>query len=99
MFDGLASKLQDILRGLRGKGRLSEEEVAAACREIRLALLEADVNFRVVREFVNRVREKAVGQEVMASLTPGQQVVKIVREELAALLGSTASDLEVDGEA
>ncbi|UCC67092.1 MAG: signal recognition particle protein [Armatimonadota bacterium] len=99
MFDGLANKLHDILRGLRGKGRLSDEEVAAACREIRLALLEADVNFRVVREFVNRVREKAVGQEVMASLTPGQQVVKIVREELAALLGSTASDLEVDGEA
>ncbi len=99
MFDGLASKLQDILRGLRGKGRLSEQEVAAACREIRLALLEADVNFRVVRDFVNRIAEKAVGQEVMGSLTPGQQVVKVVHEELTSLLGSTASALEVDGEA
>jgi len=98
MFDSLSAKLQDILRGLRGRGRLSEQEVAAACREIRLALLEADVNFRVVREFVGRVREKAVGQEVMESLTPGQQVVKIVHEELTGLLGSEASDLNLDGE-
>ena len=98
MFDGLANRLQDILRGLRGKGRLAEEEVAAACREIRLALLEADVNFRVVRDFVNRIREQAVGQEVMESLTPGQQVVKIVHGELTSLLGSAASELEVGGE-
>jgi signal recognition particle subunit SRP54 len=98
MFESLSGKLQEILRGLRGKGRLSEQEVAAACREIRLALLEADVNFRVVREFVARVQEKAVGQEVIASLTPGQQVVKIVHEELAALLGGTASELRVDGQ-
>ena len=99
MFEGLSGKLQGILRGVRGKGRLSEQEVAAACREIRLALLEADVNFRVVRDFVNRVSEKAVGQEVMDSLTPGQQVVKIVHEELTSLLGSTASELDLQGEA
>ncbi len=98
MFDGLSGKLQTILRGLRGKGRLSEEEVATACREIRLALLEADVNFRVVREFVARVQAKAIGQEVMASLTPGQQVVRIVHEELTQLLGAQASDLRLSGE-
>ena len=98
MFDSLSGKLQSILRGLRGKGRLSEKEVAAACREIRLALLEADVNFRVVREFVGRVQEKAVGQEVSRSLTPGQHVVKIVHDELTRLLGSEASDLDVSGE-
>ena len=99
MFDGLSGKLQTILRGLRGKGRLSDQEVAAACREIRLALLEADVNFRVVRDFVSRVQAKAAGQEVMASLTPGQQVVKIVHEELTRLLGAQASDLCLGGEA
>jgi len=98
MFETLSGKLQSILRGLRGKGRLSEQEVAAACREIRLALLEADVNFRVVREFVGRIQEKAVGQEVVASLTPGQQVVKIVHEELTALLGGETSELRLVGE-
>jgi len=95
MFDSLSGKLQGILRGLRGRGRLSEEDVAAACREIRLALLEADVNFRVVRSFVSRVQEQAVGEDVIASLTPGQQVVKIVHEELTRLLGAEASDLEL----
>jgi len=98
MFEGLTAKLQRVLRGLRGKGRLSEEDVATACREIRLALLEADVNFRVVREFVDAIREKAVGREVMESLTPGQHVVKIVRDELAALLGESASELDLSGE-
>jgi signal recognition particle subunit SRP54 len=98
MFDGLTAKLQSIFRGLRGKGRLSEQDVAAACREIRLALLEADVNFRVVRDLVNHISEKAIGQEVMESLTPGQQVVKIVYDELTALLGDHASELEVGGE-
>jgi signal recognition particle subunit SRP54 len=97
MFESLSGKLQGILRALRGKGRLSEQEVAAACREIRLALLEADVNFRVVREFVGRVQEKALGQQVSASLTPGQQVTKIVHEELAALLGGAASELQTEG--
>jgi signal recognition particle subunit SRP54 len=98
MFDSLSVKLQGVLRGLRGKGRLSEEEVAAACREIRLALLEADVNFRVVREFVRRVQEKAVGEEVIRSLTPGQQVVKIVHQELTRLLGAEASVLSLSRE-
>ncbi len=99
MFDVLTAKLQAVLRNLRGKGRLSEGDVAAACREIRLALLEADVNFKVVRDFVNRIRERAVGQEVMESLSPGQQVVKIVRDELAALLGGESAELELSGTA
>jgi len=99
MFDVLTEKLQAVLRGLRGKGRLSDGDVAAACREIRLALLEADVNFKVVRDFVNRIRERAVGQEVMESLSPGQQVVKIVRDELAALLGGESAELDVGGTA
>jgi len=98
MFDSLSGKLQGILRGLRGRGRLSEEDVAAACREIRLALLEADVNFRVVRDFVARVQEQAVGEDVITSLTPGQQVVKIVHEELTRLLGAEASDLELSAQ-
>ncbi len=98
MFDALTEKLQNVLRGLRGKGRLSEQDVVAACREIRLALLEADVNFRVVKDFVEHVRAQAVGHEVMESLTPGQQVVKIVHDELIALLGGAASDLDVGGE-
>lgn len=98
MLDGLSTKLQSILRTLRGRGRLSEEDVVAACREIRLALLEADVNFRVVRDFVARIKEKAVGGEVMESLTPGQQVVKIVHEELTTLLGGTASELDLSGD-
>ncbi len=97
MFDSLSGKLQGILRGLRGKGRLSEEEVAGACREIRMALLEADVNFRVVREFISGLQQKAVGQEVIASLTPGQQVVKIVHAELTSLLGGQASELQLAG--
>jgi len=99
MLEGLSAKLQGILRGLRARGRLGEAEVAAACREIRLALLEADVSFRVVREFVGRIQEQAVGQEVMRSLTPGQQVVKVVHQELTALLGGAASELELEGEA
>lgn len=69
MFEGLTAKLQNVLRNLRGKGRLSEQDVSAACREIRLALLEADVNFRVVKDLVNHISEKAVGREVMESLT------------------------------
>ena len=98
MFDVLTGKLQHILRGLRGKGRLSEQDVTAACREIRLALLEADVNFRVVKEFVAHIQAKAVGREVMESLTPGQQVVKVVHDELVELLGHTACELDVSGE-
>ena len=98
MFEGLTAKLQNVLRNLRGRGRLSEQDVSAACREIRLALLEADVNFRVVKDLVSHIGEKAVGREVMESLTPGQQVVKIVYDELTALLGDKASELDLSGE-
>jgi signal recognition particle subunit SRP54 len=87
LFDSLSDRLQDIFAKLRGHGRLSEAQVDAALREVRLALLEADVNFRVVKDFVGRVRERAVGEEVTRSLTPAQQVIKIVHEELVTTLG------------
>lgn len=91
MFESLSDKLQAAFKKLTGKGKLSEADVATACREIRLALLEADVNFRVVKDFVGRIQEKATGTVIMESLTPGQQVVKIVNEELVNLLsGDTA---------
>ena len=93
VFGMLAEKLQASLRRLRGKGVLNEADVDQALREVRLALLEADVNFKVARDFVARVRERAVGQEVLASLTPAQQVIKIVHEELTALMGGTAAVL------
>lgn len=93
MFDNLSDKLQAIFSALNSKGRLSEDDVDAAMREIRMALLEADVNYKVVKTFVARVREQAVGADVMASLTPGQMVVKIVLDELTALLGETHSRL------
>ena len=97
MFDTLADKLQATLGDLRSHGRLSEEDLSRAAREIRLALLEADVNFKVVKEFVATVKERASGGEVMKSLTPGQQVVKIVHEELTALMGSGGSRLAFAG--
>lgn len=87
MFESLGGRLQSVFDNLKKRGKLSEADVDAAMREVRLALLEADVNFKVVKEFVKRVRERAVGQEVMKSLTPGQQVVKIVNEELVTTLG------------
>ncbi len=93
MFEALTQRLEAIFDRLRGAGRLTEENIQAALREIRVALLEADVNFRVVKSFVERVRERAVGQEVLRSLTPGQQVVKIVHEELTSLLGGAAHRL------
>ena len=93
MFDSLAEKLQATLADVRQRGTLTEDDVAAAMREIRLSLLEADVNFRVVKEFTGRVRERAQGAEVMGQLNPGQQVVKIVDEELTALMGGAARDL------
>nr|WP_277997637.1 signal recognition particle protein [Moorella sp. E308F] len=93
VFASLADKLQETFKKLRGKGKLTEADVTAAMREIRLALLEADVNFKVVKDFINRVKERAVGQEVMQSLTPGQQVVKIVHEELTALMGGSESKI------
>src|SRR5881296_3706285 len=97
MFDTLGDKLQATLGDLRGRGRLDEETISKAMREIRLALLEADVNFGVVKDFVARVRERAVGEEVLKSLTPGQQVVKIVHDELTALMGAGASGLAFTG--
>ena len=93
MFDTLSDKLQATLGDLRGKGRLDEDTISKAMREIRLALLEADVNFQVVKDFVAQVRERATGQDVLKSLTPGQQVVKIVHEELTALMGAGDSRL------
>lgn len=92
-FEGLSAKLQDIFKNLRGKGKLDEKDIKLAMREVKLAMLEADVNFKIVKEFINKVSEKAIGQEVMESLTPAQQVIKIVNEELTNLMGSTQSKL------
>src|SRR5262245_2298979 len=91
MFDNLGERLQKILKTLRGQGRVSEEILAGTLREIRLALLEADVAVPVVRSFLDAVREKALGQEVQGSLTPGQQVVKVVRDELVSVIGGSGS--------
>ena len=93
-FEGLSAKLQSIFKKLTGKGRLSEADVKEAMREVRLALLEADVNYLVVKQFINDVIERAVGSEVTSSLTPGQQVIKIVNEELCNLMGGANSKLE-----
>jgi signal recognition particle subunit SRP54 len=93
MLDSLTSRLTGILDRLRGYGRLTEENIQEALREVRVALLEADVNFKVVKAFIERVRVKAVGQDVLQSLTPGQQVVKVVRDELVELLGGSAHRL------
>lgn len=92
-FDSLSEKLQSIFKSLRGKGRLSEADVKAALKEVKMALLEADVNFRVVKNFVKTVEERAIGQDVLNSLTPGQMVIKIVNEEMVALLGSETTEL------
>jgi signal recognition particle subunit SRP54 len=93
MFESLSTRLQDVFRSLRGESRLTEETVEAALREIRMALLEADVNFKVVKAFIDRVRDRAVDQEVLKSLTPDQQVVRIVRDEMLGLFGDTAGGL------
>lgn len=90
-FEGLAEKLNAAFKKLRSKGKLSENDVKEAMREVRLALLEADVNYKVAKDFVKKVTEKAVGEEVLSSLTPAQQVIKIVRDELTELMGSTDS--------
>lgn len=91
IFEGLSGKLQETMKKMRGQGRVSEKDVKEMMREVKLALLEADVNFKVVKEFINKVSERAVGQDVLDSLTPGQQVVKIVNDELVALMGGTQS--------
>src|SRR5438067_2512689 len=93
MFDSLSEKLQTTLTDLRGRGTLTENDVSAAMREIRLALLEADVNFKVVKSFTDAVKERAMGADVIGQLNPGQQVVKIVSDELTELLGGAARDL------
>jgi signal recognition particle subunit SRP54 len=92
-FEGLSDRLQQTLKKIRGKGKVTEEDVKEMMREVRLALLEADVNFKVVKEFINNVKERAVGQEVLKSLTPGQQVIKVVNEELTRLMGGEQSKL------
>ena len=94
-FDSLSEKLQNVFKGLRNKGRLTEEDVKAALKEVKLALLEADVNFKVVKQFVKSVQERAVGEEVLKSLTPGQMVIKIVNEEMVKLMGSETTELKL----
>ena len=94
MFDSLSTRLQDVFKTLRGQGRLTEDLVEAALREIRLALLDADVNFKVVKAFIDRVRDRAMGQDVLRSLSPSQQVVKIVRDEMVALFGDAEGGLQ-----
>ena len=92
-FESLTEKLQNVFKNLKGKGRLSEEDVKAALKEVRMALLEADVNFRVVKQFVKSVEERAIGQDVMNGLNPGQMVVKIVNEEMISLMGSETTEI------
>lgn len=92
-FDSLSDKLQNIFKNLRGKGRLSEADVKTALKEVKMALLEADVNFKVVKQFVKSVEERAIGQDVMTSLTPGQMVIKIVNEEMISLMGSETTEI------
>jgi len=94
-FEGLSNRLQETIKKITGKGKVSEQDVNVMAREVRLALLEADVNFKVVRQFINDIKERAVGQEVMESLTPGQQVIKIVQEELTELMGGSQSRIAV----
>src|SRR5260370_11696168 len=98
MFESLSSRLQDAFRSISGQGRLTEETVELALREIRMALLEADVNFKVVKAFIDRVRDRAVDQEVLRSLTPDQQVVRIVRDEMLALFGDAQGGLKPTSE-
>jgi len=95
IFSNLSERLQEAFKKLKGKGKLNEKDVQAALREVKLALLEADVNYKVVKEFINRVKERATGQEVLDSLTPAQQVIKIVNEELTELMGGAQSKIEM----
>src|SRR5438270_7861882 len=97
MFDSLSTKLQNAFRNLRGLGKISEENVGEALREVRLALLEADVNFKVARDFIDRVKSKSIGQEVILSIQPGQQIIKVILDALVELLGSTNASLALSG--
>src|SRR5215213_3791033 len=96
MFSLLADKLQDIFKDLRGQGKITETNVTEAMRAVRMALLEADVDFNVAKTFINRVKEKALGEEVLRSVSPGQQIVKIFHDELTTLLGGDASPLTME---
>ena len=95
-FESLSDKLQNIFKKLKGKGRLSEADVKTALKEVKMALLEADVSFKVVKQFINSVTERAIGQDVMSSLTPGQMVIKIVNEEMVSLMGSETTELAMN---
>lgn len=92
-FESLTDKLQNVFKNLRGKGRLTEADVKAALKEVKMALLEADVNFKVVKQFVKSVEERAVGSDVLNGLNPGQMVIKIVNEEMTSLMGSDTCEL------
>ena len=95
-FESLSDKLQNIFKNLKGKGRLSEADVKDALKEVKMALLEADVSFKVVKQFINSVTERAIGQDVMSSLTPGQMVIKIVNEEMVSLMGSETTEISLN---
>ena len=95
-FESLSDKLQNIFKNMRRKGRLTEEDVKASLKEVKMALLEADVSFKVVKTFMKSVQEKAVGQDVMNGLNPGQMVIKIVNDELTSLMGSESAQLQLN---
>ena len=97
MFESLSDKLDSAFRKLKGRGKLTEKNIEEGLKEVRMALLEADVHYRVAKQFIADVRQRALGREVLASLTPGQQVVKIVNDELTALMGSQHEDLNLSG--
>jgi signal recognition particle subunit SRP54 len=97
MFDSLSNKLQNVFRNLRGLGKISESNVSDSLRDVRLALLDADVNFKVARDFIERIRQKAIGQQVIQSIQPGQQIIKLIHDELVVLLGSGNAALELTG--
>ena len=94
-FESLSEKLQNVFKNLRSKGRLTENDVKAAMKEVKRALLEADVNFKVVKTFIKAVQDRAVGQDVLNGLNPGQMVIKIVKEEMEALMGSTTTEIQL----
>src|SRR5579863_9512154 len=97
MFDALSQKLQNAFRNLRGMGKISESNVTDALRDVRMALLDADVNFKVARDFIDQVKTKALGVEVVQSIQPGQQIIKIIHDELVTLLGSANAGLALSG--
>src|SRR5579863_2777653 len=97
MFDALSQKLQNAFRNLRGLGKISESNVSDSLRDVRMALLDADVNFKVARDFIERIKTKAIGEKVIQSIHPGQQIIKIIHDELVVLLGSSNSALNAGG--